>query len=219
MLLHIIPKLFSTVRDCTIADLTIEPFGLQLRGGVELRTVRPYLNKRYAVAARRIGRKALDGILIETPEPISAYSYTARWAIEAQHLVTHHVTCKLLDRDFDAASEDSVLWYAHSESLGGWISREPDQIAPLQREPVMELEARVDDGERKPGRVDKLTARGLIIERREVFNLPTIEPERLLTGPDHELRPTPAIALRIDGSRRSSNETIRRPRKSAGLIS
>jgi hypothetical protein len=83
----------------------------------------------------------------------------------------------------------------------------------------MELEARVDDGERKPGRVDKLTARGLIIERREVFNLPTIEPERLLTGPDHELRPTPAIALRIDGSRRSSNETIRRPRKSAGLIS
>jgi hypothetical protein len=134
MLLHIIPKLFSTVRDCTIADLTIEPFGLQLRGGVELRTVRPYLNKRYAVAARRIGRKALDGILIETPEPISAYSYTARWAIEAQHLVTHHVTCKLLDRDFDAASEDSVLWYAHSESLGGWISREPDQIAPLQRE-------------------------------------------------------------------------------------
>jgi hypothetical protein len=120
MLLHIIPKLFSGVPHCTIADLTIEPFGLHLRGGVELPTVRPYPNKRYAVAARRIGRKALEGILIETPEPVAAYSYTARWATEAQHRVSHHVTCKLLDRDFDAASKHSVLWYAHSVSLGGW---------------------------------------------------------------------------------------------------
>jgi hypothetical protein len=59
----------------------------------------------------------------------------------------------------------------------------------------------------------------LIIERREVFNLPTIEPERLLTGPEHELWPTPAIAFRIDGSSRPPNVTGRHPRKSAGLIS
>jgi hypothetical protein len=100
-----------------------------------------------------------------------------------------------------------------------WKSREPDQIPPVQRKPVMEVEPPGDDSERKARRVDKLTARGLIIERREVFNLPTIEPERLLTGPEHELRPTPAIAFRIDGSSRPANETGRRPRKSAGLSS
>jgi Family of unknown function (DUF6012) len=135
------------------------------------------------VAARRVGRKALAGILIETPELVAAYSYTARWAIEAQHLVTHHVSCKLLDRDFDAASENSVLWYAHCESLGGWKSREPDHIAPIRREPVMELKTSVDDSERKPGRVDTpptMSAGGGRTSRFQSYKKPNERPRPTL---------------------------------------
>lgn len=97
MLLHIRPRLFCPFKNVALVDLTIEPLVLQLVGGIDLATGRPYRNKYYTVAYRKQGRKAIDGILIETGNPIEELGYTARWAIEAALLVTHRVLYTALD--------------------------------------------------------------------------------------------------------------------------
>ncbi len=111
MLFHIRPRLISPFKDVELVDLGIHPLNLRLEGGLDLATRRPYLNKRYAVACRKEGRKAIDGILIEMAAPVQEMHYTARWAVEATFLVTHDIHYKLLDHDFDAASDSMVLWY------------------------------------------------------------------------------------------------------------
>ena len=70
MLLHIRPRLISTFKHVALIDLEIEPIGLRLTGGVDLATRRPYRNKRYAVACRKRGQEAVNGILIKTKTPI-----------------------------------------------------------------------------------------------------------------------------------------------------
>jgi hypothetical protein len=148
MLLHIRPRLFCPFKNVALVDLTIEPLGLQLVGGVDLATGRPYPNKRYTVAYRKQGRKAIDGILIETGNPIEEVRYTARWAIEAALLVTHRVLYTVLDREFDAASDNACLWHGYSGELGGWANRFPagaKGLAPAAIEPMIEVVPREFD--------------------------------------------------------------------------
>ena len=75
-----------------LVDMALYPTGLRLRGGIELIIRRPYPNKHYAVACRRHGHnKAFDGIRIEAERPTGELIYTARWAIDAELVVTHRV--------------------------------------------------------------------------------------------------------------------------------
>lgn len=116
MLLHLHPRLFSDFADVELVDLSIDPLRLKLRGGVDLMTRRPLPNKHYAVACRRQGRKAINGIFIDTDKPVTEFLYTARWAIHADFICTHKVHYQLLDAEFDAASDSMVLWYAYSQA-------------------------------------------------------------------------------------------------------
>src|SRR5579863_7814659 len=101
MLLHIRPRLFlRDKRRCELTELAVEPFGLHLRGGVELATRRPYPNKRFHVACRKEGQKAINGLLIETRDHVSEFSTVARWTVEAAPPVTHRVTYTIIDQDF-----------------------------------------------------------------------------------------------------------------------
>jgi hypothetical protein len=72
--------------------------------GVDLATRRPYPNKRYAVACRREGRKAIEGILIENSPPVEKLDYTARWVVDAEFVATHRVSYKLLHNR-------ATMWY------------------------------------------------------------------------------------------------------------
>jgi hypothetical protein len=180
MLLHIRPRLLSPFRNVLLIDLDIKPLGIQLVGGVDLATRRPYPNKRYAVACRKRGHKAIDGILIETESFVDQLSCTARWAIEGELCVTHSVDYTILDRDFDAASDHMTLWHACCDELGGWSSRMPSEAAanvPRAVEPMMEV---------TPGRVNcrrqsrDTVKSGWIVSRHETFAMPTIERERIL---------------------------------------
>lgn len=83
MLLHFCPRLFSPFKNVAIIDLQIDPIGIRLAGGIHLATRRPFPNKHFAVACRKEGRKAMNGILIETSMPVEEMHYTARWAVEA----------------------------------------------------------------------------------------------------------------------------------------
>lgn len=140
---------------------------IHLEGGVDLATRRPYPNKHYAVACRKEGHKAIDGILIETPRPVDEMHTTARWAIGAAFSVTHQVRYKLLDHDFDAASDHKVFWYACCEELGGWTSRVPAGYEA--REPRMEVEPGEFDCRT---RSEDVVKNEWIVSRHEVFAMP-----------------------------------------------
>lgn len=121
MLFHIRPRIF-TRRNVALVDLVIERFGVSLRGGVDLAVGRPYPNKIYSVAYRKRGRRALDGIIFDAPQGTMEFSTMVRWAVEAETIVTHRVDYKVLDEEFDLASDNMGLWYAACESLAGWTS-------------------------------------------------------------------------------------------------
>ena len=198
MILHLRPRLFSPFSEVKLVDLRIEPFGLCLNEK-QLATRRPYPNKRYAVACRRQGNRAIDGILIET-QPVEELDLTARWAVEAHMIVTHQVHYKLLDRDFEAASDDMVLWYGFRD----WSSRWPEWaegLAPVKAQPVMEVVPREEQPfEERPsvhGTEDIFNDEGLVVTRRQCFEMPTIEPERLFCSELNDRVPGIEAAFRL----------------------
>jgi hypothetical protein len=198
MLLHIRQQLFSEYRNVSLIDLKIEPFGLHLVGGRDLKVGRPYPNKQYAVACRKQGHKALDGILLETKSFVKEMSTTARWAIEAELCVTHSVDYKILDQEFDAASDHMVLWIACCKEFGGWSNRYPQgmqDMVPMVTEPMMEIDPGAFDDRRKCE--DIIDKSDNIVSRHEVFSMPTIEPERLLDTRLYERIPGREMAFRL----------------------
>ena len=65
---------------------------------------------------------ALDGIIFDAPQGTMEFSTMVRWAVEAETIVTHRVDYKVLDEEFDLASDNMGLWYAACESLAGVTS-------------------------------------------------------------------------------------------------
>ncbi len=182
MLWHISPRLLSPFKNVAIVDVEIRPLGLHLVGGVNLATRRPYRNNRYAVACRKQGQKAIDGLLLETT-PLDDLHITARWTIADAIIVTHHVHYQLLDHDFEAASDDIVLWYACSAEFGGWSNRCPAWLNPTclgYVSPVMEVDPHnLYQRMKTEDILDEQS--GMIISRRQTFAMPTIERDRLLS--------------------------------------
>lgn len=199
-LLHLVPRFFGAFASVELVDLTIEPLGLKLRGGRDLATRKPYLNKRYAIACRKRGQRAIEGILVSMPALVECLDYTARWSIDAEAVVTHRVRYRLLDRKFDAASDEKMLWHACSAGLGGWASRWPDPMNPehpLLNRPVMV--AHLSDAEHFKGEgedpADHQTGRGgLVVERRQECALPTLERGRFVSRLAGDRMPAPADA-------------------------
>jgi hypothetical protein len=192
VLLHIRPRLYSPFKHVALVKLGIEPFGFEFQAD-ELRTGRPYPNRWYAVGCLRRGRKAVDGILIETPKVVDEFRCTARWAVCAELVVTHRVDYKVLDNDFDAASDSMVLWHA---TMCGWANRCPTKgVAPVNLEPMMEIEPRERPDSRRWNK--DLIEDGSIIYRHEMFSMPTIERERITKPRYAERMPTLGVAFQL----------------------
>jgi hypothetical protein len=180
MLIHITPRLLTcelSGHHCELVDLTIAELGLHLRNGKELVSRRPYPNKRYVVACRKSGQKAIDGILIETPSPVTEFSAVSRWAIAGELVVRHRVNYAVLDNDYDAVSDSMTLWYA---TYSGLKSRVPDSMpdgwTPASTQPRMDL----SPDTARMGAILNRTVDGLIVERTETLRMRTIERCRLL---------------------------------------
>jgi hypothetical protein len=186
MLLHLRPRAFSPLLDnVNLIDLRIDALGLHLRGGVDLAARRPYPNKNLLVGCRREGRKAIDGLLIETPEHLSEFQCVMRWGIEGERVAVHTVNFRVLDRDHDAASDDHALW---AGTLGPdlkerWADRIPKvpkseiRLAPLEIIP-------------QAGEVRRT-------ERTDNFDMPTIERARILSGDPDKRRPAYESAFHV----------------------
>jgi hypothetical protein len=184
MLIHLIPNILADRSHvpCSLVDVTSPELGLNLIGGKELTARRPYPNKHYLVACRKVGQKAVNGFLVETQGPVREFTVVTRWAVAASHIATHSVRYILADEEFDTVTEEMMLWSATHPSQGEYKSRYPVGVtygSPLESQPRMEVFKRI---ERVGEFTDQLDMHGAVIERSEVFRLPTIERDRLSTS-------------------------------------
>ena len=170
MLLHLVPRLFAcrvNEPECALIDFHCPALGLKLR------------NKHYLVACRKVGQKAMNGFLVEATERVREFTTLTRWAVGADRIVNHQVQYFVLDDELDAITDCMVLWSAMSPSLGGFSRRWPtvaNDWTPAAAQPRMELVSR----DRAGHYADRLDDAGRVIERAEVFQLHTVERERVL---------------------------------------
>ncbi|MEH6688780.1 MAG: DUF6012 family protein [Halopseudomonas sabulinigri] len=180
MLIHLTPQIYANraTEPCALIDLKCPELGLDLKGGQELTARRPYPNKDYLVVCRNIGTKAINGFYVETNKPVRDFTVTTRWAVAANHIATHQVRYLVLDDEFDTITQKMVLWYATPE----YPSRFPlnlDYKTPARSEPKMEIGSRLD---RAGDITDETNELGLLIKRSEVFRLPSIQRERVMSA-------------------------------------
>lgn len=182
MLLHLSP----TFRACEISgpnveilDIIIPELHLKLEGGRDLTARRPLADRNYLVACRKIGRKAINGILLNTGvRRVHDFTVRARWAVDAEFVATHEISYRVTDCDFDAVTDDILMWSAHPPAFGSWPDRMPPyarNVSPMSGKVLMLL---TEEEEHDRLVVDR-KERGLIVERKQQFLLPTIEPARL----------------------------------------
>lgn len=182
MLLHVTPRLLGAPLRCELIDVLVPELGLTLQAGRDVTARQPYPNRHYQVACRQVGRKAIAGLFLETPDRIEAVNVITRWAIEGSLVATHRVRYELIDHDFDAATDNMTLWYAMSSGLGGWRSRWPafaEGWTPANAQPRMDVLRGRREGSHGEF-TDTVGRTGVITERRETFRMPTVERERLL---------------------------------------
>lgn len=65
-------------------------------------------------------------IPIESKHSLRSFTAVTRWALDVETVVTHSTHYEVLDDDFDAISDNMMLWYGMSSELGRWGSRWPD---------------------------------------------------------------------------------------------
>ncbi len=181
MLIHLTPTLYADRKFKTfrLVDLHIASLNVHLRGGRDIVARRPLANKGYLVACKFTGNEAIDGILIDTPKTPEQFTLLVRWEVDGI-LVKHRVHYTVLDTEHDAVTEKMWMWNEFSAELGGWSSRHPQHMkygSPLESQPKMELS---ESEVRRKDYVNDIFANGVLVERIEVFALPTIERERLL---------------------------------------
>ncbi|RMR16843.1 hypothetical protein ALP90_200106 [Pseudomonas amygdali pv. ulmi] len=181
MLIHLIPNILADRSNvpCSLVDVTSPELGLNLIGGKELTARRPYPNKNYLVACRKIGQKAVNGFLVETQVPLREFTVVTRWAVAARHIAKHSVRYIITDEEFDTVTEEMMLWSATHPSQGEYKSRYPIGFtygSPLESQPRMEAFKRI---KRVGEFTDELDKHGAVIERSELFRLPTVERDRL----------------------------------------
>ena len=181
MFYHIRPKIYCR-NHAVLTDLTIPEMGLKLDGGRELDTKQPYPNKMFKVASRKGGRKAVDGILVETNSFIRYFSYLARWMVDGSMLVEHTVSVTLDDEEFDLASDDPKLQLGFPAL--GWTVRRPAEtfaVAANALDARMEFESGSSFVFQIP--TEDSSGDGMIFARRQSILIPTIEMRRLQEGP------------------------------------
>lgn len=196
MLIHITPCYYTCERShglVQLIDVSIDELGILLRDGVDIVARKPYPNNAYLVACRKSGRRAMDGLLIESAEHVPSYTVVTRWALAAETVVTHRVKHVVLDAEFDTVTDKMRLW--HPLPARQWASRWPDGYhdgSPAECQPRMQLTS-------LPGRqgavIDAVVDK-IILERAEVFHLPTVERDRVIDGRFVDRLPSPTSAFR-----------------------
>lgn len=187
MIFHAIPKIYNPYSDVRtkLTDISIPEIGLTLKEGVDVVCRKPYPNKCLDVACKKIGRKAMEGILISIPDGLSGWTLITSWSegLKGENLLIHEVNYKLADNDHQMVTDSVVMWSKFSsDKLGYWDNRHPDierNTIPLHLQPVMHVLFNYEETNRDADLIDSYSDSGQLIKRQENFVVPTLEPERL----------------------------------------
>lgn len=202
MFIHITPKIYrpaelAFISKCILSEIHIPELDVTLVHGEDIDTRKPYPNKNYFVGCRKKGRKAIEGLFVESPTHLSKFTVINKWLVDGEGTVTHKVNYRVLDNEFDAVSDSMILWHATSESLGSWEDRTPENMKPFSKENLqatapVNLQPRMDliPGKRSADFEDELNDFGLIHSREETFTLPTIQKERFESFGDNGRLPS-----------------------------
>lgn len=176
MLVHIVPKLlsFPSNPDFVLLDVTCPEFDVTLTVGKELRECRPYPNKNYRSVCRIDSRRAEVGVLLDVEGSVRMFSTITQWRVDGVGVIQHHVRRVLLDDEFDACTDSTILWKYREPRFA---SRWPDQYVdlwPAAVTPYMEIRSRGLSRFAQDTQVD-----GIVRERSHTLFVPTVEPERL----------------------------------------
>ena len=113
MLLHLSPMFITNTFNVhpELHKVSIPEIDLDLIGGVDVIARQPHPNKRYYTGCRKVGRKAIDGMLVEVPEQLTYFTLVSTWVIASNlPMATHIVHYTLADNDFPFASDNLMLW-------------------------------------------------------------------------------------------------------------
>ncbi len=182
MLIHLTPRIYNKYSDITseLIDFSIPYFDLILTPGVEIMIGRPYPNKCYGVISRKVGQKAMIGILIDVDGPVSSFVTIARWLVDG--VITEHVVNMIVnDQDFDCITDDPLFWYSDGKNFKSRWLPEHEDLSPVEIHPTMHVLSSSDSEQRK-GRVVDLMRSGMLAKRTETLYVPTIEKERLFSS-------------------------------------
>ncbi len=81
MLLHLVPQIVNRYLDVELEliDVQIPELNVILTGGEDLVVRKPFPNKTYHVACRKVGRKAVHGLYLEVGKQLTKFSVVTRW--------------------------------------------------------------------------------------------------------------------------------------------
>ena len=190
MLIHLTPRFYLQYCDVQVdlVDITIPEFEITLKNNVDLMIKTPYPNKCYKVACRKKGRKAINGIFIETDEWVGDFTVITRWSVTGVDgegittIVSHTTHFHVNDSDYDAVTECQMLW---SDFYNTPYESRKNSIQetwiPARDQPRM---FPFDNDERESERFNQyynhINHNSLITERVEYYTVPTVERERLI---------------------------------------
>lgn len=183
MLIHLAPRYFLNYSNVTVEllDLFLPELNMTLVSGKDITIRTPYPNKCYKVICRKKGRKAINGIFIETDKIIENFTAITRWAVNGE-VSTHTVHFHLEDSDFDAVTECQLLWNGfHNTPFTSRKSNLQNEWIPAKDQPRMLLDtdtANQLDGMRE-SHYSLVDNNDIIRSRVEYYAVPTVERERL----------------------------------------
>lgn len=191
MLIHLTPRFYLQYCDIQVdlVDIMIPELDVTLKNNVDLMIKTPYPNKCYKVACRKKGRKAINGIFIETNDRLEDFTVITRWSVTGvggegiTTIVSHTTHFHVIDSDYDAITECQMLWsgFYNTPYQSRKNSVQENWIPARDQPRMLPLENDDHECERFNQYYNHVNHDSLITERVDFYIVPTVERERLTT--------------------------------------
>lgn len=180
MYFHVIIKIYvppsHLIKNHKLIDVNIPELDINLKGATDVVLRRPYRNKHFYVIQRKIGRKAMNGLLISTTKKnLQSISIITNLLVNESIKTTHEAVITILDHEHDVISNDASLWFPSAHLSSRWSSF-TNSYSPMQLGLVVEFVANKDPF--VVNTVDQVVG-DFIVHRKQQLPVHTIELNRL----------------------------------------
>lgn len=183
MLLHLTPKIYNQSKYIVnIESIEIPELKLFLNDH-DITARKPYPNKLYLVACRNTGRKAINGIYIETPSNLDKFTVITHWRLNHTDVIKHIVNYTISDTSKEVVTDCHSAFSGYSsednlESLPVVDFKNEPPVLTMPRMDVL-INNEVHNRGKNIKIKDTYSDNGNLILREEFITIPTIDIERL----------------------------------------